>query len=435
MRPCCAGATRWSSCPPAPASPPSTRCRRSLLDGPDRRHLPAAGAAAGPDRRPQRPRRRPDRRGPDQLGRDAGRQQQAALDAVRDGQARFLFITPEQLAQPARLAAGAGPAAGPGRGRRGALPVHLGPRLPARLPDPRPGASPTLAPSAGPVAAAAAPRAPATARGRADRDRVPAGPRGHRGPAAAWSTRGRGHRARPAQPAPRGEPVPDRGAPLAAPARAAARPSGAPASSTCRPGGRPRSSPSGSSTPVTRRSSTTAAWPPGSASAGTRSSSPTEIPDHGGDLGVRHGHRQAEHPLGGAHGPARLARQLPAGDRPGRPRRQPVPGAAAVPARGRGAAALLQLAALRTRPRSATWSRSLRERPHTRAELRERSGLRRPQAHPAAVSLLEEVGAVVDRRRRQAASARPTPRCRSRRPGWPWPRWSATRRCSAPAST
>ena len=136
-----------------------------------------------------------------------------------------------------------------------------------------------------------------------------------------------------------------------------------------------------------RPSSTTAAWPPGSANAaGTRTSSPT---------GRRSWSRPRRSAWASTSPTSAGWRTWPCRTRPTATcRRSAGPGgtagprraAAAVPARGRRPAAVLQRRRAGRRPRSATWSRCVRERPHTRAELRERSGCRRPQADPARCS-------------------------------------------------
>ena len=60
-------------------------------------------------------------------------QREDALARARAGELEFLFISPEQLANPRRARARSRRCAEPGRRRRGALRVRLGPRLPARL--------------------------------------------------------------------------------------------------------------------------------------------------------------------------------------------------------------------------------------------------------------------------------------------------------------
>ena len=104
---------------------------------------------------------------------------------------------------------------------------------------------------------------------------------------------------------------------------------------------------------------------------------------HGRHLGVRHGHRQAEHPLGRPPRAARLAGQLPAGDRPGRPRRRGRPRAAALARRGHRPAALLHRRRA-GRGRAARARRAAARRGAARQDRPARPHrLRRPQARPA----------------------------------------------------
>ena len=171
---------------------------------------------------------------------------------------------------------------GAGRGRRGALHLRLGARLPAGLPgagSPDPG------------------HRPATG-GRADRHRLAAGPRRHHRAARPERPEGRGLRAGPAQPLPRGGALPDRGLPVAAADRAAARGQAARASSTCRPGGPPRSWPSSSPRPASRPQFYHGGMPAGARARTARGVPRRPGADHGRHLGVRHGHRQAEHRAG-----------------------------------------------------------------------------------------------------------------------------------------
>ena len=199
---CCAAATRWSCCPPAPASPPiyqvpGDAARRADAWSSPRCSRCSRTRSPGSTRAGQRAHAG----GADQLGGVARAAGGRRSTRCATGAARFLFITPEQLAQPERLAADPRPAPGPGRGRRGALPVLVGSRLPARLPDPGQRCRPGARPSAGGCCAAAA--APAD-RG-ADRHRFAAGSRRHRHAAAPARPRGRHHRPRPAEPLPRGD--------------------------------------------------------------------------------------------------------------------------------------------------------------------------------------------------------------------------------------
>ncbi len=69
---------------------------------------------------------------------ESPKRQQAALDAIRAGTARILFVTPEQLSRTDLLEQVRDLEPGLDRGRRGALRLDLGSRLPAGLPHPRP---------------------------------------------------------------------------------------------------------------------------------------------------------------------------------------------------------------------------------------------------------------------------------------------------------
>ena len=133
----------------------------------DRGDLTAAGPAAGSDRRAQRTRRPEDPRGTGQLRRDAA---PAARGDPRDprGPGRVPVHHAGAAQRPGPPGRGARPQARPGRGRRGALHLGLGSRLPARLPVAR-------APDQG--------HRPAAGAG-ADRHRLPAGARRHHRPAA-----------------------------------------------------------------------------------------------------------------------------------------------------------------------------------------------------------------------------------------------------------
>ena len=105
------------------------------------------------------------------------------LERARADELEFLFMSPEQLANPDVRAALAEVAPSPGRRRRGALRLHVGPRLPTRLPPARRAdRRHRVAPS-----------------DRADRHRGTAGARGHRRAAAAARPRARRHRLRPGQ--------------------------------------------------------------------------------------------------------------------------------------------------------------------------------------------------------------------------------------------
>ena len=74
--------------------------------------------------------------GADQLGGDAPPAGGGPERAARRPAPGFSSSPPSSWRGPSRLAADPRPAPGPRRGRRGALPVGLGPRLPAGLPDP-----------------------------------------------------------------------------------------------------------------------------------------------------------------------------------------------------------------------------------------------------------------------------------------------------------
>ena len=89
---------------------------------------------------------------------------EAAEQAIAAGEAKIVFTTPERLAEPEFLERLAAATREPAGGRRGALHLAMGPRLPAGLPRDRPGARP--------------PRSAAGA--RPDRDRHRGGERGHR---------------------------------------------------------------------------------------------------------------------------------------------------------------------------------------------------------------------------------------------------------------
>ena len=127
--------------------------------------------------------------------------QRAARDAARAGtscataRAEFVFLSPEQLANDEIVDALRAARRLAVRGRRGALRLRVGPRLPARLP------------AAGPGDRAA--RAPAG--GGADRHGRAADARRHRRRGSACATPPRSSPSlRPAEPAPRRAPVPRR---------------------------------------------------------------------------------------------------------------------------------------------------------------------------------------------------------------------------------
>ena len=203
------------------------------------------------------------------------------------GAAEFLFITPEQLGDPDRLAE-----------VRALRPAWS---RSTRRTASRPGATtsaPTTCTSAGLITG---PR-PA-AGGGADRDRVAAGPRGHHRAARACATRDPHHRAGPAQPVPRGGALPDeehRWRRLLALLRQPAR---GPASSTSPT----RRSAEELADAAGRRGYRGGVLPrrdgrrPRATQPARATSSPTEIAGHGRDHRVRHGHRQARTSAGWHH--------------------------------------------------------------------------------------------------------------------------------------
>ena len=391
--------------------------------GPDARHLPAARAAAGPDRRPQRA-RRPGALAAVRISSAETPGPAARRRSRRCARARRGSCSSPRSSSPTRsgwreiraLRAGAG------RGRRGALPLRLGSRLPARLPAARASSSRELGRPAG------AWRSPPPRRRRYARTSSTgsacATPRSSSpawtGPTCTWRRR-------------------------TAPTRSTA-------GGGCWPRCGQEPTPPGIVYVPTRRAAEELAERladgrarratayHGGMAAGDARTPPRGVPrrpgaGHGGDLRLRHGHRQAGHPLGRPHGAARLAGQLPAGDRPGRPRRRSR--------RRRCCSTGPRTSALQRYFTSGAPGRTeirdlvaaLRHRPHTRRALRERSGLGAAQAQPAAVACWS-----------RSAPSSPAPDGKLRRPAvragaaggrrrWRWPRSSGTRRCSARAST
>ena len=147
---------------------------------------------------------------------------------------------------------------------------------------------------------------------------------------------------------------------------------------------------------VPRRRSTTAAWPPAPASSGTRTFLADKVADHGGDLGVRHGHRQARTSAGWRTWRCPTRRTATC-------RRSAGPAGTAQPARallllagrGRGAAAVLQRRRAGPSWRSATSPPRCAPAPHDP----DRAARRRPASAPRKLgqllALLEQVGAAV----------------------------------------
>ena len=151
--------------------------------------------------------------------------------------------------------------------------------------------------------------------------------------------------------------------------------------------------------------------------------------DHGGHLGVRHGHRQAEHRLGGPHGAARLAGQLLPGDRPGRARRCVGPGAAAVAGRGRRRCNAISPAGCRTRPNCGTSPRCCGVGPATERRCASAAASGRaswPAPGPAGA---DRRGRAPGRAEDRRPALPPAPAEAARRP---WPKRNGSRRSAVP---
>ena len=336
-----------------------------------------------------------------------------ALDELAEDALEFLFLAPEQLANPDVLAELVGRAAVAARGRRGALHLRVGPRLPARLP--------------------AARRRRRGARAaddpRADRDRGAAGARRDRRAARAARPARARPRLRPAEHPPRGRALPRRRRRRAQAALRSRTPW-------------PRRPSRGSST--SRRAAAPRSWPTPSARARLRSASyhagmrarrarrrPGALhgrrPRRGGRHDrVRHGHRQGRRALGLPLRGLRVARLLLPGDRARRPRRRARRGGAVLPQRGPRAAAVL----LRQRARRGRRDRAGARggRGGGRADRAGRPAGARPSSRrrklATALARLEEAGAVSrppDGRGRAGRSAAGPPTRSARRP---WPRRS-----------
>ena len=298
----------------SPPSSTATTCSWSRRPAPASRGLPGArGAArglhaagvpaarppAGPGGRP--PRGPADPRRPAQLRRDRGRAARRAGAGGPRG-AEYLALSPEQLANDggARPARQVPPE--PGGGRRGALRVDVGARLPARLPPAR-----RVSPTSGAPGDGAHRHRRATRAGRHRRAAAPARPRvvvagfDRANIALGWSG------ARPRRPG--GEVVREAlardgaGIVYAATRRAAEEYAAGLAETGC-------------GAPVYHAGLGTRAR------AGARRVLVRRRRRGGGHLRVRHGHRQGGRALGAARRGARVAGHVLPGGRSGRPRRR-----------------------------------------------------------------------------------------------------------------
>ena len=332
-------------------------------------------------------------------------ERERALAELAEDALEFLFLAPEQLANPEVLAELAVARAVAARRRRGALHLRVGPRLPPRLPAPRRRRG-----------GARAPDDP-----RPHRDRRAAGARRDRRAARDCASPDRHPRLRPPEHPPRRSSASTaRAARSASCARSpsGSRPPSRPGSSTSPRGARPRSSPAslcgdgaargvlprGHEEPRARRR-------PG-ALHGRRPRRRVR------DDRVRDGHRQGRRPLGLPRRDLRVARRLLPGDRPRRPRRRRRPRrCSSTAARTSGCAASSPAPATSRSTRSPRCWTPSREHdgPVEPASCRRRPSSRRPSSRRA-ISRLEEAGAVevlpsgeVAARRRRAGAARGRP--------------------------
>ena len=336
--------------------------RRAADRGRDGRRLAADRAPARPGRGPRRARdgrRRAAELEPAGVG--------ARARARRAGGEHARVPVPGTRAAGQRGGAGraVGGAALAARGRRGALHLRVGPRLPARVPadrrrrrgarapdDPRPH------------------RHGGAARARGDRRAArPARPGGARA------------RLRPAQHPPRGRALPRRAGRRAQAARAAGRRrGGAQAGHRLRRHPPPRRGAGG----VAVRARRARPPPTTPACAGTSAMQVQERVHGLGARGrgrhhrVRHGDRQGGRALGLPQRGLRVARRLLPGDRPRRARRRARAGPALLPQRGpRAAALLLRRRARRGRRDRAGARRGRRRRHRPRRRSRTRPSCRR----------------------------------------------------------
>ncbi len=384
-----------------PAAPPGPRPHAAGL------------AAAGADARPGRGRRP----GRDQGGRDLQRQRHRVgrrrrpAGRRRRRRAAGLPGAADQPAFPRRAVARPGPPVRPAGGRRGALRLRLGPRLPARLPaHPR---------AAGPPA-----RGHPGAGHHRDRQRA----RGRRRRRAAGRRRGRGHHrprsAGPRLPAAGGAPAAHRPRPAGLAGRAPGGPAGQRhrlhAHRRRRRGDRgpaARRRPRGPRLhrpPRRRRPQGRRGGPPGEPGEGA-----------GRHLGAGHGFRQARPRLRRPpRGPELPGQLLPAG-RPRRPRRRARRRAAAARARGpRHLAVVRHLVDAARGPRRRRADGDGRRKAWSAARLETVADVRRSRLE-LLLKVLSVDGAV---ERVQGGCATPGPvglRRRPVRPGHPHPRGRA----------